>query len=322
MKFSPITSNEPKHALTKMNVNFISLCGAGINPLANVAFAKADDGEGETFSKMGPTASEVHSDKPMGSDECEEKKGRKAKQKMHKGESTLTGVHIHTVVNKSTDHLQGDDMPNIELPDGTPESVAEYVAKLEKALTDTEDQLAKAQEALDAGAEPTPVTKADSSDDDIEAALAKADPAVAALLRKQADELAKAKADADSAKTVAASLAKAQAETAALAKAETYDVLGTETSEVAKTIAELRATNAELAKSVEALLDSAVAKVSESPLLDEIGVTAVTKSGPKLEAAVASIRKSDPSLSPEQAMAKAITDDPSLYKAYIENQES
>lgn len=325
-KFSPLTKNQPKHALTNMSINFVSLCGAGINPLANIAFAKSADGDDrEEFSKMGPTASEVHVPAPIGSKKDKEEEPEvdpKRKPKVEKSsESTSTRLHTHTVSFDSPSDYQGvHTMPDFELPEGTPADVASYVAKLESDLLDTQDQLAKALDA-DKGGEPTKVEKADDSDD-IEALIAKADPAVAAVLRKQQDEIKKAQAEADQAKEVAGAIAKAAADKAALAKAEELAPLGVETSEVAQTIAALRSTDPTLAKAVEGLLDSAKVAVENSDLFKEIGSSAVSKSGTKVEAIVADIRKAEPGLTHEQALAKAYTDHPELYAAYVNGKES
>jgi hypothetical protein len=315
MKFSPVTKNEPKHALTNMSINFVSLCGAGINPLANVAFAKSEDADDglEEFSKSAPTSSDVHVPVPLGGEEQDKKKRKRKLQKAD--ESTLTPLHNHTLGLDSPTHPQGvHTMPDIELPDGTSADVASYVAKLEQDLLDTQDQLAKALDAIEG--DDTWVEKSDDSDD-IESLIEKADPALAAILRKQQDEIAKAQAEADEATELAKSIIQVASEKAAIAKAEELAPLGVETSEVAKTIAALRSIDSELAKSVEDLLDSAKVAVENSDLFAEIGNTAVTKSGPKVEAAVAEIRKSDPSLSPEQALAKAFSDHPEFYADYL-----
>lgn len=328
-KFSPLTKHEPKHALTDMDINFVSLCGAGRHPLANVAIFKAEPPEGDhlaTFTKSSPTSSEVHSDKPIGSDEgkpCEKCGKPKGKCKCigKSDESASTRLHTHTVSSDITPSFRKGDhtMPDtFELPEGTNPKVAEYVASLEKAVADTEDKLAEAEERL---AE-TPVTKAEPSDDDLDSLIAKADPATAAVLRKMQADTQAAIEKAEAADRLAKAEADKVARTEALAKAESLSALGFETSEVAEVIHAVRKADAELAAKVEGLLDSANTAVEKSNLFGEVGTTAVTKAGSQIEARIAEIRKAQPELTAEQAEAQAWSETKGAYTDYLATKEA
>lgn len=308
-RFSKLTKNEPRYALTNMDIDFVSLCGRGINPLANVAFAKAekDDPDLEPFLKMSPTASEVHSNKPMGDDEEDD------------DESASTRLHTHTVKH-STVHKQGDThMPDFELPEGTPPEVASYVVALEKSLVDIEDQLTEAQAALEG-------TLAKASDetseaDKIEALIAKAEPEVAAVLRSQAEQIRKAEKAAEEAAEIAKAERDRIAKAEAVAKAEAYSPLGFETEDVAGVLFDLRKADADLADQVEQMLDSANVAVEKGGLFDEVGRTGVRKTGDSIEAAVAEIKKAQPELTDAQAEAKA-WEQAGAYSDYLSSKES
>lgn len=229
------------------------------------------------------------------------------------------------------EHTQGDkdvsepkkitkkDDPPISKDDLDP-AVAEYVEALEDEVDDLtaerDDALAKAEAA----------EKAAESDDDTgdgepdlaeveKAELAKASPALRALIEK-------AQHEAEEAGKVAKAERDARLEREFIAKAEKLPMLADGTEGRAKFAGVLRKAADTMPEpdyaELERVLAAANAQITEGNLFKSAGVGGgdVTISS-RLEARAAEIQKADPKLTKDQAVAQAMSLDPSLYDEMV-----
>lgn len=135
IRFSDVTDYEPIHELSKMGINFVSLCGAGIHPGAQVELFKAEcrgyKGDGTTCEDCG--------------------KNRKSHQKsMAKATDETTGASGGATRQPSKEQSM-PDLTKVALPDDTPDEVRKYVESLEATVfksDEGEDPLAKADPAV------------------------------------------------------------------------------------------------------------------------------------------------------------------------------
>lgn len=188
-------------------------------------------------------------------------------------------------------------------------TVADALALLTKAsLTQAE------REAL------TSLTKSEEPTDELSVVLKSADvpAAVKALLRKQAEETTRRDAE-----IVAMRKAETdRVEREALAKAESFiddlPFLGLERDQrdgAVKALLELRKGDQTAAKAIEAALTGANANLSTSVLMAELGTSSGIRAGARgeLVAKATELRKAESALTVEQAEAKVLESDPTLY---------
>lgn len=188
-----------------------------------------------------------------------------------------------------------------------PTEVVEYIDALEAHVDDLDETIAKQDEditALKSGKAVDDVSKADA---DLSEILKSADPAVAAVIRKQADDN----------KALAERIAKqenADTDRTMIAKAAALPHVGNEDHSVTDVLKGAYAVSTEFGESVEAILKSANEQIETSDLFKELGGGGATSTIAKsVEAAAAEIRKAEPTLTQEQAIAKAYETNPALY---------
>mgnify|MGYP003403943124 CR=1 FL=1 len=203
-----------------------------------------------------------------------------------------------------------------------PAEVVEYIDSLEahadtleadlKTATDTADAVTKERDDLLAKEAASAIVKDDA---DLTAILAKADPAVAAIITKQADAL----------KTQAAAIAKADDEritTSMVAKAAALPMISETPTDLGAILKTAYGVSAEFGGQVEDLLKAANKQIAEGNLFANFGKGGadITVSA-SVDAAAAELRKADPSLTNEQSIAKAYETNPALYAEYMASQK-
>lgn len=180
--------------------------------------------------------------------------------------------------------------------------VVQYIESLEAAL----DEVAEAETL---GADDLNAALAEIEDGAVDAVLAKADPAIKALVSK-AVEAAEERA------TAAEEIAKAERDERIkrefIEKAASFPALPVETprlGEILKAVNE--GLSEEDATEITRLLTAGNEAIAKS--FEETGTSHVTSVSKSVDAAVQEIRKADPALSYEQAVARAYESNPDLY---------
>lgn len=221
----------------------------------------------------------------------------------------------HVVISKADPNINlEDDMGDLISKDDLAPEVVEYVEGLEEENAD----LTKSVEDKDAEIE---TLKADlkkaedsglivkSEEEQFEALLEKADPAVRVLLKKQADDL-----------KAAQEIAKAEREDRIskeyVAKAESLPMLAEDKAEFGGLLRKTAEALGDDFPKFEQVLKAANEQIAKGNLFEEFGSgggqVTVSKS---VEAAAAEIRKTEPTLTEEQAIAKAYEANPALLAA-------
>lgn len=217
-----------------------------------------------------------------------------------KTQSSGTGVPtLATITDKEHPMPAG----KINKSDLDPE-VAEYIESLESAL----DEVADAGNLSD-GDLAAALAEIDSDEATVEAVLAKADPAIKALVSK-AVEAAEERATA--AEEIAKTERNERIKREYIEKAASFSALPIETprlGEILKAVNE--GLSEEDAAEVTRLLTAGDEAIGKS--FEETGTSHSTSVSKSVDSAAEEIRKADPSLSYEQAVARAYESNPSLY---------
>lgn len=281
-----MAKNKPKVRLSDVDLTMVSLVPAGDDPLAKTVLSKA----------------------------------ARDKTVQDGGEST-TLTHQHT---KEHSPMAKNDDKTIS-KDDLPDEVVAYIDALEDTVTEQDEAITKANTERDeavakAAAAEAAVTVVDSSDRDavIKAAIEKADPATAAVIKQMQDDR---KADLERIEKAEAT-AKAERDERErrdyVSKARTEMAFINESPEtLGEVLKGLHDVAPDHADKVEQLLKAANAQLEAAGIFEEIGSAGVgsdTADG-ALSKAVAEIRKAQPSLTPEQAADLAMQNDPSLYNS-------
>lgn len=207
------------------------------------------------------------------------------------------------VVGDGNDVISKDDLPAevVEYIDALENKVDDQSVTIERLQKDDapggddEDLDSLIQALVDEGI----IEEGDASTD-----LVKSDPVVRGLIAKveQAESIAKAERDERLRRDY-------------IAKAEGYTMLSTDADQfgaILKSVDENL--DAETATALREVLDRAQGALDAAKLFGELGSSQVAKTSGRLDAAAQEIRKSDPSLTHEQAVAKALDNDPALYE--------
>lgn len=210
----------------------------------------------------------------------------------------------------------------------TAEELAQYEALIAKAVVDPEvgeKEMEKEKPALPIQTKKKPSKKAPAMKaDDEEDTL---------ILEEEEEEIPEDEAEKSSRckkATVNPDMAAALKRLAALEeaigmkefteKAKKYAPLGENEEDLAKTLYDLKKSNEEGYKAYVEILDKSLGLVEKSGLFSEIGKSRSGVAGgdvlAKVEAAASEIMKSDTSMTREQAVAKAWTDNPDLVREY------
>lgn len=193
--------------------------------------------------------------------------------------------------------------------DDLPVEVQEYINALEdhieaqdELLDSKDEQIAKMQgDLVSAG-----LSKGD--DEAFKAALAKADPAVAAVMQKQADDL-------KAAQEQIAKQADAAAMATMIAKAAEVPTIANPDNELASMLKQAYGVSTEFGDKFFSILKAADEQVRAGDvLLKEFGGTgAETTISKSVEAAAKELMKTNPKLSLDEAIVEVYANDPSLY---------
>ncbi len=202
--------------------------------------------------------------------------------------------------------------------DDLPAEVVSYIDSLEAAVDDLTEKVTKAeqevQKAQKEAQDAKDISKIDQTDPKavFEAALAKADPMVAAVMKRQQEQL-------DEAERVAKAERDARLTAQYVSKAEALPMISEDKAGLAtllRTMAD-KLTPEEVEK-VETILKAANEQIAKGDLFSEFGKggaeTTIAKS---VEAQAAELRKNNPKLTKEQAIAQVYEDNPDLYLAEL-----
>lgn len=287
--------NIKKFRLSGADLDEISLCPAGDNPLATVVLSKADD------SQTPPPEPE--------------------KKPTKKSVFNRVMDFLYNMEDEETAETQKDDTV---VPANRP-SVED--TKMTMKQLSKEDLAALSEEGrqvvmyLLEKAENDEVDDAIDDFEEVEAeqALEKADPAIRALVEKAKEE---AKAAKDSVAVVSKTLGdliEKQQKEEAQTLAKSLPHIAEDPENLANTLLALRKTDPTQAEKVEKMLRDANQALSESNLFVEMGrpggVVTVSKS---VENAVEEMIKNDPTMTREQAIAQVYDAHPELYENEIE----
>lgn len=224
---------------------------------------------------------------------------------------------ISKAADSDVNHEQENQMPDKINKADLPTEVQEYIEALEAAYEQAESEnkdLTATVEKTEARVTELEGFLAKSAPKDVEAAeeiqkalLAKADPAVRALIEKQNKDMAELKKQADA-------LHEAAQERVFLSKAEELPHIGDDKKVVAGLLRRIaEGLSAEDANEVEKILKAADAKIEQGDLFKSYGTdfreTSITKS---VRNQAEELRKSHPELTVEQAEAQIYISNPEL----------
>lgn len=218
---------------------------------------------------------------------------------------------------------EGANVPEInkEAEGQNAELTAEELEKAGKNTPASKDDIIAALQAELKAAKAGKVTKSeDESEADKLAALAKSaelPEAVRSALEKQATDLRKAETDMAKAREELQKERDERLDEQAVAKSkEIYKAVSIEHDTVAPALRRVAVIDAELAKSVETALKAADAQLTTAGLFKEAGTTGGTGTAEsQLMAKAEALLAEGKATNLSSAIAKAATDDPSLYEA-------
>lgn len=210
------------------------------------------------------------------------------------------------------DDLDAEVVEYIEGLEATVDELTEKVTKAEADVTAKDGEITELRETM---SKMVPAT--DESADEIEKSLlAKADPAVRALIEKQ-------QADVREAQEIAKAEREQRLTKEFISKAEALPMISESKDDLASVLRKAYDLGGEeYGKQVESLLTAANTQIAKGNLFGNFGSggsqTTVTAS---VEAAVADIMKADPKLSKEQAEVEAYRRNPALFDEAMSGQE-
>ena len=185
-----------------------------------------------------------------------------------------------------------------------PSEVYEYISALEAANSELTEQVSKNEEAAQQEAEQEDILKA-------------ADPEIVAIV-KAAEERAEA------AEVIAKAERDFRLEREFISKAQSLDNLSVDADAFGKVLKNAaEALSQEDFDALMSTLEGANSSVEAGAVFAEVGkASSFDNDGPTsaLNKAAASLRESDSDLTPEQAIAKAVTENPSLYEEYLKGE--
>lgn len=235
-------------------------------------------------------------------------------------DKTTTGNSARgTVTTRKNQPEEGDDMADEITKDDLPDEVVTYI----EALEDEVDSLRAEKKEPTKKSDPSDVDEEedDEDEDDEDEAetskgdpLAKADPAVKALIEKQAKAISKAEKRAEAAEAVAKAERKERLRKEFVEKAKTLPMISDTPDDFGALLEEASEKLSEDDyKKFEGLLKAANEQITKSNLFDEIGNGGLGSVNASVEAKANELRKADPTLSEAQAIARAYEMNPALY---------
>lgn len=267
-----------RYRLTDLDLDFVSLVPAGDDPMAQVVIAKAAPEEsGSGHSNKSTAEAPASSTLSVTTLDMEE--------------------HMGTI-NKSG--LDADVLAYIEGLELEVETLSDQVAKAEEDIEKSETENSELRDLLAKAAPNDPAVEEEIS----KSLLAKADPAVRALIEKQNAELKK-QAD------IAKAEREARLEAVFISKAEELPHFPGDSKGKAALLRSIAdSLDPEQAEEVEKALRAMNAKIEQGSLFKSIGTGgAETTISKTVEAKAEELRKADPSLTIEQARVKVYESD-------------
>lgn len=238
------------------------------------------------------------------------------------GDDPMASVMIAKAAPDDNDQLE--DRMNPISKDGLDPEVATYITALEAENDVLAEQVAKSEEDEKAHAEALAakdeqiakmVPATDEAADEIsKSVLAKADPAVRALIEKQQADLAEVRKQADEERD-------ARISKEFVSKAETFPMLGDDKVALGGLLRRIsEALSPEENAEIDKVLKSANEAIAQGNLFESFGSGgAITTVSQSTEAAAAEIIKAEPTLTKEQAIAKAYATNPALLTEAMTN---
>ena len=284
--------------LTDMEFDEISLVNRPANQLSKVVLFKSD-AEVASMADETMVDDETIIDEDEMAEDSIDKMGYghstgKKKRRRKKGAPEMEIMDEEGDVKVTKDDIEKD---TVDLP----AEVYEYISALEAANSEMTEQLSKNDE----------VAQQEAEQEDI---LKSADPAIVKIV-KAAEERAEA------AEVIAKAERDFRLEREHVSKASSLDKLSIDAAtfgKVLKTAADVL--SQEDFSAIMGALEGANASVEAGAVFAEMGKSVgFDNDGPTsaLNKAAASLREVDSDLTPEQAIAKAVTENPSLYTEYL-----
>lgn len=267
-----------KHRLSDLDLDLISLVPAGDDGMARVVLAKAAPDKNPTDGD---------------------------------GRSTIPA---------KTSHEESDMAPKTDddviSKDELPPEVVAYIEALE-------DELDAVSKDDDTPTEPEPSGAPDEEDEeeedeedstDVEKALAKADPAVRAVIEKMQKQSERDRKRIEKAEKAAEAERTERRRRDFVTKAEQLPMISTNKDELGELLRRVDDLDPKTAEKIETLFKAANEQIRKSNLFTEVGKTGGAISiGESVDKAAKEIMGKDPKLTYEQAVAKAYDENPALY---------
>jgi len=274
--------------LTDMEFDEISLVSRPANQLSKVVLFKSDT-DGESMSLEEETLDSEYTDLDKGMGYGKTMKGNmKSKMEIEEEEEDDEEMEKYGMKKK----VRKEDSV-VELPS----EVYEYIEALEASNAELSDAVSKmSQEEL-------------YEDDDI---MKSADPRIVELVKSAEDR-------AIAAEEIAKSERAYRMEQEFISKAQDLNALPVDAEEFGKSLLEIAENVSEETFSyVSKVLEAANESIGNSSLFQEVGKSSVNVDGPldEVSKAAAAVRQAHPDLTKEQAIAKAVEENPSLYDTY------
>ena len=289
--------------LTDMEFDEISLVNRPANQLCKVVLFKSD-AEAASMTDESVVEEETTIDDEM-TDDSIDKMGNghskgKQKRRRKKGAPEIIIDDEEGDVNVTKTGTNDIEKDSVDLPS----EVYEYISALEAANSELTEQVSKNEEAAQQEAEQEDILKA-------------ADPEIVAIV-KAAEERAEA------AEVIAKAERDFRLEREFISKAQSLDNLSVDADAFGKVLKNAaEALSQEDFDALMSTLEGANSSVEAGAVFAEVGkASSFDNDGPTsaLNKAAASLRESDSDLTPEQAIAKAVTENPSLYEEYLKGE--
>ena len=342
----------PKHRLSKMRIDRVSLVDRPAHPDAEVVIAKRDESEDnlERFDKNtsyfvepdmiheDTSADEIEKEMDMG-DEMHDADGSSKKKKARKMPQDVLD-HFKGMEKAEEDELVLDELDEDfedaedlekfdELLADLPAEVVEYIEKLEDTVIDLakedDDYEYLEDDELDEADLVDDMKKEDDDDivlededlgledDEVEKFLKSADPRLADIVKSAVDR-------AEAAETIAKRERDLRLEKEFIAKADDLSHLPAKSDEVVALLKAVHTGAPRAAGAFEELLKRCNSAMAEGDIYKSEGQDesyATSSAVARWDSAVEAVRKSDDSLSYEQAFASALDQNPDLYEEYL-----
>lgn len=294
------TSNQKRTRLSNLDLSMVSLVRAGDDPMASVVLAKAAPEDKNTNDKQGGRT--ISRNKPVGSDDDMATK--------------KTG--------DADDVISKDDLPEEVV--AYIEALEDHIDELAKDEDDEEEDEEETDEEEDEEEPPAPTSKGKGKKTakatpvpaDLATLLAKSDPEVAALIKAQQEEVAKASKRAEDAEKVAKAERTERRRRDFVAKAEKLPEVNTNATELGDVLRKIDDIDPKLGEQVETMLKAANEQIAKGKLFEEVGkIGGAVTLGESVDAAAKAIQTKEPNLTYEQAVTKAYEQNPALYDESI-----